>query len=412
MLLGLFLICLTYIECNHDSKNTAINPKMEMESQDTFYCPMHPEIVQNHPGKCPKPECEGMDLVKKFRPDLLHALLKPVNSNVVSSINTIHANFKSIDQIIDAQGFIDYDDRTKHAIASRLNGRIDNLYIRYNYQPIVKGEKILDIYSPALITAQENLVYLINNDPENRSLINAAKQKLVLLGFNDIQIQNIISNKIVLNVVPIYSKWSGHIHETMTKGETNGNESSINDKLKKSKELGVKEGMYVEAGQTLFNVVDPHDVAIYLQIKIKDITKIKLNQDVEFWVNEIPIMSMHGKVNFISPIVNAGSKSVKIRIDINNKEHAHKVGALVNAKINVGVTEGMWVPKKSIINLGKQKIVWLKTDGYFRAQPIETGESDNNWTEIKNGLEPENEIAEDAAFLTDSEGFIKITEDE
>ena len=83
MLLGLFLICLTYIECNHDSKNTAINPKMEMESQDTFYCPMHPEIVQNHPGKCPKPECEGMDLVKKFRPDLLHALLKPVNYNGV-----------------------------------------------------------------------------------------------------------------------------------------------------------------------------------------------------------------------------------------------------------------------------------------------------------------------------------------
>jgi hypothetical protein len=85
---------------------------------------MHPEIQQDHPGQCPKPECKGMELIKKEQEDELTVVLKGVNSSVLSNVKTVHPENKEVPISTEMQGYIDYDERTEHNIASRLMGEL------------------------------------------------------------------------------------------------------------------------------------------------------------------------------------------------------------------------------------------------------------------------------------------------
>ena len=174
---------LGFISCN-DNKDQHDGHK-EAAATELYTCPMHPEIIREQPGKCPI--C-GMDLVKKetdakrIAEVELESLLKPTNEFVVSSIpvTTIQKREEQIE--IEALGNIAYDTRQVGSISARVSGRIEKLYVKYRYQKISKGQHILDIYSPELLTAQQNLLFLLKNDAGNTTLIEAAKEKLLLLG--------------------------------------------------------------------------------------------------------------------------------------------------------------------------------------------------------------------------------------
>ena len=408
-----FMLMLAFISSCEERKEPPILKVSKAEPSEIYYCPMHPEIQQNHPGKCPKPECKKMELVKKIADDVLNMALKPVNSYILSTTKTIRPEEKEIAMNIETQGFIDYDNNTEHNIASRYNGRIEKLYIKYNYQKVYRGDPVFEIYSPELLTAQENLVYLLNTDAQEIELLNAAKQKLKLLGFTDEQTTELIQTKKVQNSIPVYSKWGGHIHEMPNERETEKN-SMIegNNQHQNTPELSVKEGMYVSRGQTIFNVVDPHEIVVVLQIRVEDIAKIQLNQDVALIMDETPQMIMSGKINFIAPFLKSGSKTLMVRVNMNNNGHKHKIGTFVKANIKGEAVEGLWIPAKSAVDLGREKIVWLKQDGYFVARKIETGIITKDWIEIYDGITQKDEIAAEAHYLSDSEGFIKITYNE
>ena len=115
---------------------------------------------------------------------------------------------------------------------------------------------------------------------------------------------------------------------------------------------------------------------------------------------------------FIEPVFNVNSKSMMIRVNLNNQTHNHKVGSLVNAKIISDSLETLWVPITAVVDLGKDKIVWKWNDGHFKAKKIETGIKVNNWIEIADGLTEADQIASEAHFLSDSEGFIKLNDDD
>ncbi len=165
---------------NHDHENEAAE----------YTCPMHPEIIKDKPGSCPV--C-GMDLVKKETGGSasteigLEALLKPTNEFVVSSIPVTTIEQKEEHINIETLGTIAYDTRAVGTISARVSGRIEKLYVRHRYQKISKGQRIMDIYSPEILTAQQNLLFLLKNDPENKAFIESAKQKLLLLGMSSQQ---------------------------------------------------------------------------------------------------------------------------------------------------------------------------------------------------------------------------------
>jgi len=413
---GILLIFFLFFSCNqHPAKDT----KQTAAKKEIYYCPMHPEIQQDHPGQCPKPECKGMELVKKEPQDELAAVLSGVNSSVLSDVKTIHPENKDVPISTEMQGYIDYDERSEHNIASRFDGRIEKLYIKYNYQPIHKGGRVFDIYSPELVTAQQNLLFLLKTDKESTDLIDAAKQKLKILGMNDEQLDKLAMNHKVQNSVSVFSKWDGHIHEMKNAPNDNsamgmeptGTKSiSQTPTTSSTPPLSVKEGMYVMRGQTVFNVVDAHRVVIMLQVKTQDVPNVKVNQSVSLEIDETPKMTMSGKIDFIEPVLKAGYRTVIARVYIDNSEHKHKVGTLVRGYIKGAMVSGLWVPASSVVDLGKNKVVWVKKEGHFIARKIEIGTVTKDWVEILDGITSKDEVALEGHYLTDSEGFIKTSE--
>lgn len=393
-----WLLTLAFSSCNYFSKP---QPETAVHTPATLYtCPMHPEIKDNKPGICPK--CK-MFLVPDTAEKIGH-VMENANSSVISSIKTTKPVFKKINPTIDADGYIDYDDRTKNNISSLVSGRIEKLYVRYNYQHIHKGEKVFEIYSPELVSAQENLIYILNNSPDEKQLLQAAKQKLNLLGFTEEMIQEVASSRKSMRSVPVFSKYEGHVHEFIQKKP----EGSSMPSAESEKELSVKEGQYVMMGQTVFDIVNENNVSIVLQIKAEDIQKIHKGQDVEIF-SEGGI-KMHGNVDFIEPFLKKDSKTMTVRVYAGNEKHEYRIGALVKAAVKGASMESLWVPQGSVVDLGTEKIVWIKQTGNFVSKKVSAGISMNNMVEIKNGLSENDEIALEAHYLADSEEFIKTNE--
>ncbi len=375
-----------------------------------YYCPMHPEIVQHHPGKCPRPECKEMDLIVKTTDTLLDKVLKPVNTNVLASIKTIKPVYKKMPLVVQANGFIDFDTRTMNNISSLYSGRIEKLYVKYAYQKVNKGDILFEVYSPELVSAQQNLIYILNSDPDEKSLMESAKQKLILLGFTKTMVDQLVKSKQVMNMVPVYSKYEGHAHPVM---DIMSNTSDMIPSLNyaQDKELSVKEGMYVMAGQTIFNIVDPHQLAVILQIKSEDIPKVTKGLKAEMIMEDSGPDShretVEGKIDFIDPFFKPNMKSMIAKIYMDNSKHNYKVGSLVKAKIYGEEFQSLWIPSSALVDLGKEKMVWLKENGNFRAKKVETGIIENGMVEIADGLTENSEIASEAHYLIDSEGFVK-----
>src|SRR6187551_607723 len=258
---------------------SACSNKNEHTHTQEYICPMHPTVIQDKPGTCPI--C-GMDLVLKGNPGdevkitpELGYLLKPTNISVVGSIKMVTPLLKSTKVNSETNGVITYDTRRISAIPIRIGGRIEKLMIKYNFQPIRKGEKILEIYSPELLTAQRDLLFLQKSDAENSQLIESAKEKLKLLGVSDQQISQITSSKKEIYSFPIYSSVNGYIMEevalevstpssaTTPAGSDMNGGSAMNTSPSSSsvpREIQTREGMYVTTGQTIFKVVNTEQV--------------------------------------------------------------------------------------------------------------------------------------------------------
>jgi Cu(I)/Ag(I) efflux system membrane fusion protein len=273
ILISAFLLLLFFTACDSSQHKTK---KETAQAEDIYTCSMHPQIIEHHPGNCPI--C-GMQLIKKNTKPLpatniqLETLLKPTDQFVIASVGVTKAAEKNINIPVESYGTIEYDTRAAKTISARVSGRIEKLYIRYRYQEINKGQKIMDIYSPEILTAEQNLLFLLQNDTANISFTNGAKEKLLLLGMSEQQLQQVIKNGKPLYSVSVYSTYSGHIHDAgmghdeMPAGETNNN-------VPVTQELSLKEGMYIQKGQTILMIMDHHEVWVALQIFSSDQSQV------------------------------------------------------------------------------------------------------------------------------------------
>jgi Cu(I)/Ag(I) efflux system membrane fusion protein len=396
--------------CTNSKQSTST---VHANSVIKYTCPMHSQIIEDHPGSCPI--C-GMTLVKKSGQASessgisLNTVLQPVNATVISSVNSITPEQRELPTEISAEGYLDFDTRTFNNIAARFSGRIEKLYVKYAFQEIHQGQRIFDIYSPDMVTAQQDLIYLHSNSAQETNLINAARQKLLLLGMSVTQVDAVVKTGKPLNSLPVYSPYEGHVHDVAHSQMSGTTEVKSDQNFTNNLPLLIKEGMYVEKGQTIFNVVDPHHLWAIIKIDRSVVGGLKLNQVVKISSPDIPGKTISGKVNFIEPFLQDGDKSTSIRVYIDNMDHNLKVNSFVKATIQTGLTSGLWIPRSALLDLGETKIVWLKNGPLFKAHHVITGAINGSEVQIKNGLSTTDSLAENAQYLTDSESFIK-TED-
>jgi len=380
------------------------------KEKDVYTCSMHPEIVKEAPGDCPI--C-GMHLTKKLneiaqKQELdLNTLLQPTNHFVVSSIPITTMSEASESYQIQALGSIAYDTRAEATIASKINGRIEKLYIRYRYQHVEKGQKIMEVYSPEILTAEQNLLFLLQNDPSNSSLIDAAKQRLEQLGMEEQQLKQIIQTRNPLLNIAVYSKYSGHVHEAGA-GKMNTQTAGMKDIAALTEELPLKEGMYTRKGETVFTIYNPNRAWVLLNIFGADQAFVKIGNEVAITPETSPKSSFKGRIDFIEPFFRKDSKTVTARVYFDNSSLQIPIGSQVKAVVKGNTKKAFWLPSESIVSLGLDKIVFIKQDGGFSTHLIKTGIISNKMVELMEGLTAQDSIAANAQYLMDSESFIKL----
>lgn len=406
----LFLLVSIIVSCNNNTEHNAHdNHKLK-----TYTCPMHPQIIRNEPGQCPI--C-GMKLVEKLEDgkttensEILF-LLKPTNEYVFSEVKTINPKYFDYPHEITTTGIINYDTRKTAIVSARISGWIEKLYVKYQFQPIKAGDKLMDIYSKELLTEQENFLYLLNKDAENFSLIQSAEKRLLLLGLNKEQIEKLRQDKQPIHSVTFFSQYSGYLHDFNNAADTPvGNDMQMDEKS--NNELFIKEGVYVKKGQGIFNIYNSEKVYAKLNISNENIQQLKLDMPVKISINSNELYEMKGQIDFIEPTYAMNTKISAARVYLDNSNLNLKIGQLVNAKINLGMHNGLFVLSTAIVHLGVNDVVFVKENNVFKSKLIVVGKQTNEFTEVLSGVSDKDKIAENAQMLMDSESFIKINENQ
>ncbi|WP_018616669.1 efflux RND transporter periplasmic adaptor subunit [Segetibacter koreensis] len=342
-------------------------------------------------------------------PDL-NTLLKPANTFVVSEIpvTTVKNTRQPIE--VEALGSIAYDTRQVGTISARYSGRIERLYVQYRYQKVIKGQKIMDIYSPELMTAQQNLLFILKNDPDNIALIDEAKQRLLLLGLTPLQLQNIIKAGKPSLTITVYSNYTGHIHEATANAMAASTPTEMRDMSVTTEQLSLKPGMYVQKGQSLFSVYNSNKVWAALSIYAETHMSVEVGDRVRIIPETAPDKEIWGKINFIEPFLEKGSKTLTARVYFNNASLQIPVGSQVKAAIYSNNKNAQWLPASAAVSLGRNKVVFIKQNGGFKAHKIVTNLSYGDKVQVVSGLTEKDTVAQNAQYLMDSESFIKVND--
>lgn len=392
---------------------------------DTYTCPMHPTVQSSKPGTCPV--C-GMDLVRKARPgeaisiskELADLIVSP-NESVVASIKTIKGEYKTLETTVEAQGIVTYDTRKLYAVPARVGGRIEKSYVKHAFQEIRRGQRIMDVYSEAIVTAQRELLYLLQQDPES-PLVESAKQKLYLAGLSHQQVDAVIRRKEPSYTFSILSPYQGYVLPSgavppiltvsstspgqgmggMTGGAAPAMATPASGLPQDTGDL-LREGNYVAAGQTLFTIVTPKALRVELDVP----QRYTLNKGDQITLDFGNGVQTAATIDFVQPFFSEGQDFTKVRVYSTHMKDL-RIGQLVNATIKMESKEALWVPRQAVVDLGLSQVVFTKGQGVFTPRKVTTGTRTAEWVEIRSGLATSDEIAADAQFMVDSESFIQV----
>lgn len=355
----------------------------------------------------------------------LQEVIPSTNNWVLSNQATVKLQLFDSSIAINAQGYITYDIRRNNKMAVRVGGRIEKLYVKYNNEYVRKGDKILDLYSPELNTYEDEFLFLIRSSDKGEKLIEEGRKKLRLLGMTDAQINKLERTGEHFYTISVFSPYDGYIiltSDEQGKGNMNTETNSGNgisamgnsrvEPANANSSGQIREGMYVNSGQTLFSVNDLDEVWAIVSLETKFEPHFKLNDDFLLNSEIVPGKDIHGKVNFIEPSFKDDQRFLQARVYLNNKDHLLKINSLVKGKI-IQASHNLWMlPSSSVYDLGRRKVVWvyngktLKGSKLFEAREVITGIRQRDLTQILEGLGKNQEVVMDAGYMVDSESFI------
>ncbi|MHA4809978.1 efflux RND transporter periplasmic adaptor subunit [Flavitalea flava] len=389
------------------------NFKMAFSAQPAFFIMAFAALILtmsacNHRpvNQVTKPQAEQVAEPKNSVIDL-HTLLQPTNTAVVSDIPVTTLQSSNLSMSIVALGRVDYDTRQIQTIAARVSGRIERLYIKYRYQHVHRGDRIMDIYSPELVTAQQELLFLLHNDPGNATLVDAARTKLILLGLDAGQLQQIAQSGKALYKVTVYSRYTGHIHEAGNLAEIPGGPRPM-DVTKQMGELPLKEGMYVQKGQTVFQLYNTDQSWIILNLYSGSSPLVKTGSPLTITPETDPDKPFEARISYIEPFYRDNSKTLTARVYFDNAVRKLPIGSQVKATIRGATGPGTWLPREAVLSLGLHQVVLKKEKGIFQVSAVQTGMITDGLIQIISGLGAQDSVAANAQFLMDSDSFIKV----
>ena len=379
LLLGWFFFGgLSVDEASHDHNNVAAKNQM-------WTCSMHPQIMQPEAGDCPI--C-GMDLIPaEASADGLAANQFKMTKNALALANILTLkvgdNKKVKNQLV-LSGKIVENEESNTVQAAHFGGRIEKLYIKSLGENIKIGQLIALVYSPELVTAQNELLTASALKKEQPSLYKAVRNKLKLWKLSDAQIDNIEKSKKTIINFPMYSDVNGTVTMKM-----------------------VEEGSYVKEGKGLFKLANLQTVWAEFDVFEKQIPTVRKGSNVKITTNTGYDKTIEATISFVDPILDTKTRTVVARAVLNNSNNNLKPGMFVNGTLTVNAIikkSQLLIPKTAVLWTGKRSLVYVKPgkDPIFEMREVELGESVGENYDIISGLNSGEEIVINGVFTVDA----------
>ena len=289
----------------------------------------------------------------------------------------------------------------------------------------------MDIYSPDLANAQQELLFLKNNS--EAALLESAKNKLLFMGLTQSQIDQVLQSGKISPTVSVYSPYSGYVAEFALNATASGlstqagatrissaSSSGMNEMnsggsadavpavqaISTGQVLQIREGQYVSSGQKLFDLINTDQVWAEFFARPNQVQEFKRGMKVSIQSLDIAEQNSEVKVDLIQPYYREGVNYSLIRANLSNNNSAWKVGQLISV-LKQSKVDGHWVPRSAVLQLGKRYVVFIKRNSAFIPVFVQVNTLSDKWVDIGNSLVDEQEIAINAWFLVDTESFIK-----
>ena len=387
MLLGIFLGSVLFGERNSTVETQGT--KLETDKEQTWTCSMHPQVRKPGKGNCPI--C-GMELVPLEDPFVAsdrgqegQVLMSP-EAMQLANIQTVKVSRSDLGKEIRLLGKVQTDERRQFSQVSHIPGRIERLYVNFTGERVRKGQKIVRLYSPELISAQKELFEAIKSREVYPKLYEASRNKLKLWKLSDAQIDALITSGEVQEQIDILSDHSGYVMQ-----------------------MHVDPGDHVMTGMSLYEVADIDSVWLMFEAYESDLPWIHIGDEVSYTLQAIPGSSFTGKVTYIDPFISSGTRVAKVRVEVPNKEHRLLPEMFATGRISSSrQTKGdeLVIPKSAVLWTGKRSIVYVKEPGQnqiaFSYREVELGADMGEFYAVKRGLAEGEEIATNGVFRIDA----------
>ncbi|NOR14069.1 MAG: efflux RND transporter periplasmic adaptor subunit [Candidatus Aminicenantes bacterium] len=359
-----------------------------------WQAPMDPTEIYDQPGKSKM----GMDLVPVYEGEEAGGAGSiMIDGTLQQNMNLRVADVEQRDMsnVIRVYGRVTYAQDKEYSVNTKISGWVEKLYVNTLGQKVRKGQTLLEIYSPELVSTQEEYLLALKNyeklsDSPYESIRKNAERMLVLaqrrLEFWDIstvEIEKIKTTGKARRSFPLNSRISGVVtHKT------------------------VKEGDKIGPGMELFHIADLSKVWVEASVYEGDLASINEGQRAELELDQIQGFQLEGKVDFIYPYLDQKSRANNIRLVFDNPGQILKPEMYATVRIfNKLAEKAMAIPAEAVIHSGKRKIVFVtKGDGKFEPREVKLGtESDDGYVEIVSGLFLDEKIVVSGQFLLDSE---------
>lgn len=304
---------------------------------------------------------------------------------------------KHLEKVIRTTGRVDYDEKRLATISPKIGGWVEELFVDFTGAYVKKGAPLLTLYSPELVSTQEEYLVALKAREEFRkspfhevasggdALVESAKRRLKLWDISDDQIRKLEETGKVSKTLTLYSPYEGFLLEKMA-----------------------YKGMSVMPGVALFRLADLSVVWIYADIYESELPQIRLGQKASFRLPYLPAENFTGKVIYIYPSLDPKSRTAKVRLEFPNRKGALKPEMYADVEIKIDMGRKLAVPESAIIDTGLRQVAIIdRGSGYFEPRDVKLGVKVEDYYEVIEGLKPGERVVTSANFLIDSESKFK-----
>lgn len=348
----------------------------------------------------PKKDEMGMDYIPVYEGEVANLRQVTISPEKIQKlgVKAETAAPRRLVRTIRALGSVEVDERRVHAVTPKFQGWIQRLYVNATGQRVQRGQVLLDVYSPQLLTAQRE--YLIARESRRAleqasaqaratadQLVQNALQRLHYWDIGAGPLQRLQDQDMPLDSVPLLSPVSGVVLEKPAVA-----------------------GMRFMPGELLFRIADLGRVWLLVDVYEQDLGWVRVGQTAQIHFDAYPQRVFAGEVAFIYPTLATATRTVKVRIELPNAEELLKPGLYGRVTLSAASADGerLAVPDSAILDSGTRQVVLVqKGDGLFEPRAVKLGRQADGYVEVLDGLEAGESVVTRANFLIDAESNLK-----